>query len=382
MGTLERYMIRLTLGPLGFFVIVLTGVVWLTQSLRIIDIVVNNNQGARVFLEFSVLLLPTVLSIVLQLGALAATIYMLHLLITDSELSAAFAGGFSKIALTRPIAVVGLGVMAVLAIDTLYLMPTSARVMRDRLAEIRGDIAAGLIRDGRFLTPGKGLTVYIREIAPDGQMHGVLVKDASDPSKGAVTYTAKKGILTQSDSEPALILFNGQAQQYDAETGRLSILRFDRLAYDLSALVGEANARHRKPSERYFYDLIDPPAKDKVSKKAYGKLIAEGHEQLSAPLYGLALPMIAAAVMLGAGFSRRGVGGSVAIALAIGALVRVGGMAAKSSLSNSPELWPTLYAIPILAILVSLAYLIRSPAGLRGRSPSLSVSRARPAPGE
>ena len=194
MGTLERYMIRLTLGPLGFFVIVLTGVVWLTQSLRIIDIVVNNNQGARVFLEFSVLLLPTVLSIVLQLGALAATIYMLHRLITDSELSAAFAGGFSKIALTRPI--------AVLAIDTLYLMPTSARVMRDRLAEIRGDIAAGLIRDGRFLTPGKGLTVYIREIAPDGQMHGVLVKDASDPSKGAVTYTAKKAFSLSRIASP------------------------------------------------------------------------------------------------------------------------------------------------------------------------------------
>ena len=64
------------LGPLGFFVLVLTGVVWLTQSLRIIDLVVNNGQGARVFLEFSALLLPVVLSIVLQLGGLAATVYM------------------------------------------------------------------------------------------------------------------------------------------------------------------------------------------------------------------------------------------------------------------------------------------------------------------
>lgn len=366
MGTFERYMIRLTLGPLGFFVLVLTGVVWLTQSLRIIDIVVNNNQSARVFIEFSILLLPTVLSIVIQLGALAATIYMLHRLISDSELTAAFAGGFSKLSLTRPVVVMGIGLTAVLALDTLYLMPTSARLMRDRLAEIRGDIAAGLIRDGRFLTPARGLTVYIREITPDGEMQGVLVQDSSDPARGVVTYTAKKGVLTDSAESPTLVLIDGQAQRLETEGGRLSLLRFDRLAYDLSSFVGEAGVRHRKPSERYFYELIDPPEKADLSRKAYGKLIAEGHEQLSAPLYGLALPLIAAATMLGAGFSRRGVAGSVAIALALGALVRVIGMAVKSGLTSTPELWPLLYAIPISAAVLSLLALARAPAGLTG----------------
>lgn len=382
MGTFERYMIRMTLGPLGFFVLVLTGVVWLTQSLRIIDIVVNNNQGARVFVEFSILLLPTVLSIVMQLGALAATIYMLHRLISDSELAAAFAGGFSKLALARPVAVLGLGLTALLAIDTLYLMPTAARVMRDRLAEIRGDIAAGLIRDGRFLTPTSGLTVYIREITPEGEMRGVLVQDSSDPAKGVVTYTAKKGLMTQSEDAPALVLFDGQAQQMDKEGDRLSMLHFDRLAYDLSSFIGNDANRARKPSERYFYDLINPTDVDRANKRAYGKLIAEGHEQLSAPLYGLALPLIAAATMLGSGFSRRGVGGSVALALLIGAAVRVLGMAAKSSLANSPELWPTLYAIPLLAIAVSLLTLARAPAGLGGARSAAFGRRPRAAPGE
>ena len=62
MRRLDSYIFRQILGPFLFFVLVFTGVIWLTQSLKIIDMVVNNGQSARVFLEFTVLLLPMVLS--------------------------------------------------------------------------------------------------------------------------------------------------------------------------------------------------------------------------------------------------------------------------------------------------------------------------------
>lgn len=376
MGTLERYLLRQTLGPLAFFTLVLTGVVWLTQSLRIIDIVVNNGQGARVFLEFTALLLPTVLSIVLQLSALGATVYMLHRLISDSELAAAFAGGFSKMALARPVIVLGIGLTALLAVDTLYLMPTSARVMRDRLAEVRGDIAAGLIRDGRFLTPANGLTVYIREITPKGEMLGVLVEDSSDAERGVITYTAKKGFLAENADNPALLMFDGQAQQYDPRTKRLSMLRFERLAYDLSSFMQREGQRYRKPSELYFWELINPPDAEKMPKKALGKLLAEGHEQLSAPLYGLALPLVAAAVLLGAGFSRRGATGAIVTAIALGAALRVGGLAIKSALTNALWLWPMLYALPLAAIALSLYALWRSPIPRAARASAAAPAAA------
>ncbi|MEO0718002.1 MAG: LptF/LptG family permease, partial [Pseudomonadota bacterium] len=177
-NTLESYIFRQLLGPFGFFTLVFTGVIWLTQSLRVVDTVVNNGQGARVFLEFTGLLLPLVMSIVLQLAALAATLYAVHRLLSESELVAAFASGVSKLRAVRPIAIFGALVTAALAFNTIYLMPTAAQTMKDRVAEVRGDVAAGLIRDGRFLHPAKGLTVYIREIASDGRMLGIMVQDA------------------------------------------------------------------------------------------------------------------------------------------------------------------------------------------------------------
>ncbi|MEO1329037.1 MAG: LPS export ABC transporter permease LptF [Pseudomonadota bacterium] len=358
MKTLELYILRQMLGPFGFFVLVLTGVVWLTQSLRVIDIVVNNGQSVNVFLEFTALLLPVVLSIVLQLGALAATIYTLHRMLSESELVAAFAGGASKLRASRPIAVFGLGCMAVLAVDTLYLMPTAARIRTDRVAEIRGDVVGGLIRDGRFLNPAKGLTVYIREISARGELFGVMVQDARDQNS-VVTYTAKRGFVTRQQNNPTLVMFDGQAQRLEPGGRRLSLLQFESFAYDLTRFVDDTSDRTRKPSERFFWELVDPDPEEAKSKRAQGKMIAEGHEQLSSPLYALALPLVATATMLSASFSRHGFGGRVALALLFGAGLRVIGLAAKSATTTEPSLWPTMYAPPILGVALAVYVLSR-----------------------
>ena len=47
LGRIDRYIFRQILGPFLFFVLVFTGVIWLTQSLRVIDTVVNNGQSAQ-----------------------------------------------------------------------------------------------------------------------------------------------------------------------------------------------------------------------------------------------------------------------------------------------------------------------------------------------
>ncbi|MFX8672473.1 LptF/LptG family permease, partial [Acinetobacter baumannii] len=41
MSILSRYLIRQMVGPMVFATLALTGVIWLTQSLRVIDRIVN-----------------------------------------------------------------------------------------------------------------------------------------------------------------------------------------------------------------------------------------------------------------------------------------------------------------------------------------------------
>ena len=91
----------------GFFVLVFTGVVWLTQAVRLIDTVVASGQSARVFLEFSALVLPQVFVIVLPLAGIGAALYALNKLYTDSELIVMMGAGLGPVAMLRPVALFG-----------------------------------------------------------------------------------------------------------------------------------------------------------------------------------------------------------------------------------------------------------------------------------
>ena len=248
MRLIDRYFLRQVLAPFVFFTLVLTAVMWLAQSLRVIDLIVNNGQSASILLIFAGPLLPLVLSIVIPLAALGATIFGLNRLLSDSELVVVYSAGQGRLSSLRAVLFFGVGVTVVLAIITVLLAPLGARSMREKTAEVRSDIASALIQDGRFMHPSEGLTVYIREANGPGDMRGVLVHDQRDPDS-AVTFNAQRGALVKTDTGPRLVMFDGLAQRIDPKTDSLSLLQFDKIGYDLSEFVSDPSDRKRKASE-------------------------------------------------------------------------------------------------------------------------------------
>ncbi len=353
-GLAPRYLLRELLAPFGFFVLVLTGVIWLTQSLRVVDTVVNSGQGAGVFLQFSVLLLPTALGVVLPLAGFAATLYAVNRLFAESEIVAMVAAGMSGLALARPVALFGVTIAAASAALSLYVAPLAQGEMRDRVHALRADIANALIFEGRFLHPAAGLTIYVRERAGAGEMRGVFVHDQRDPA-GEVTYTASRAALSQTAEGPRLVMIDGAAQRRGGERGEVSVLRFESLVFDLSQFMSDTADRGRKASEHSLRELL---ARGTTSL-ALGRRLAEAHERLSAPLYGLALPLVALAAILGPGFTRRGYGQRVIAAVAIGVALRGAGLAFKAMTVSQAALWPLLYAPPLIGVALSLWALSR-----------------------
>ena len=347
MRRLDSYIFRQIVGPFFFFVVVFTGVIWLTQSLRIIDMVVNNGQSAGVFLEFTALLLPMVLSIVLPVSLFAAVLYAINRLYTDSEIVVMLAAGLSGTALLRAVSVFSVLVMIAVYALTLYLMPTAQRDMRERLIQIRGDVAMAFVREGAFLNPVHGVTVYLRETGRSGEMFGVFVQDEREPDQ-IVTYTAQHALLLRDDQGTRLVMFDGIAQVAQTpSTDRLSILRFDQLAYDLTPFDSPAAGRARKPSEMYLPQLLSTDA-EQAAPRSVAEFRAEAHEALSAPLYVLALPLLAVAFVISAGFRRQGFAGRIVMAAIVALALRLTGLAVKSAVTSTQELWPLLYVPPLL----------------------------------
>ena len=366
MRRLDRYIFRQILGPFLFFVLVFTGVIWLGQSLRIIDTVVNHGQSAGVFLEFTLLLLPTVLSVVLPLAAFAATLYAMNRLSGDSEIVVMFASGLSSLALVRPVLVFSSLVMVVVFALTLYAMPTAQHELKSRIREVKGDIAAAFLREGAFLSPVRGVTVYLRGMGRPGEMLGVFVHDERAADE-RTTYPAERPVLLSAADGTRTVVVGGVAPIADAHgADSISILRFEQLAYDLTQFTARATGRRRKPSEMYLPELLTIEQSETGGRRL-GKYRAEAHEALGGPLYVLTLPLIAVAFVIGGGFRRQGFVGRIIAATGAAVGLRILGLAMKAAASSQLALWPAMYAPPVLGMAAALWLLAGWPLPWRRR---------------
>src|SRR5918911_777970 len=93
MRRLTRYVFRQTIGVTLFVTAVLTAAIWLAQSLRLIDLIVNRGLSLELFLYLAVLILPRFLDIVLPIGVFIAILFTFNKLIAESEIVVMRAAG-------------------------------------------------------------------------------------------------------------------------------------------------------------------------------------------------------------------------------------------------------------------------------------------------
>jgi len=351
---LSTYVLGQMIGPTLLFAFLLTAVIWLTQSLRLLDLVINRGQSAPTFVYLTILILPSLLVIILPIAFFAGTLFALNKLNSDSELVVMSAAGFSRAQITLPVLLAAAIVIALTYLCGLYLMPAGQRAMKDKVVDIRADIGAALLNEGEFNTPASGLTVFIRELNSDGTIRGVMVHDNRN-KKSPVTYLAVRGQLAQTPAGARLIMFDGTVEQSSHSGGQLTVLNFQRDVFDLDQFAGPARATDRATSERYLSELFSPDPK--LMPKLRNAYIAEGHNRLSQPLYCIAFALIALAAVLRGRRAR----GANALRLALAALgaavVRIAGYGVQGLAVGSPSLVFLFYLIPLLGAAVALAVL-------------------------
>ena len=350
MTHLFGYIFRQTLWPSLFFLLLLAGIVWLSQGLRMLDMVINRGQTAFTFLELTLYVLPNLLTFVLPIAVFCAVLYTLNRLYTDSEIVVMWAAGLSRWAIAAPVITLAFLVTLVGYLLNLYLMPLGYRAMKDRVYEIRADIATGLFREGAFTHPIRGLTVYVREVSSSGELKGIFVQDSRDP-EAIATHMAEGGRLVRTLRGPMLIMRSGSSIRYAEEAGGeplfIEFAEHQFLPEEFSRTTGQIA---RDYTERYLTELLFPDESIAWEKRNRGRLISEGHMRLATPLYNLVLPMIALVALLCGDFSRRGFALRISIAVGIAVAVRLLGVAAHSAVQDNLALAFLHYLVPVGAI--------------------------------
>jgi lipopolysaccharide export system permease protein len=273
---LDRYILRQLIAAFAFFVLIFTGVVWLTQAVRLIDTVVASGQSARVFLEFSALVLPQVFVIVLPLSGMGGALYALNRLYTDSELIVMMGAGLGPTAMLRPVAIFGALIAIAMAIVLNLLIPRSGAILADRTREIRSDLANALIVERQFLHPAEGLTLFITDTSREGEMAGIFLNDQRDLER-VVTYSAQRAMLLREGMEARLVMLEGVALSV-GRNDQLTAVRFDQFVFDLSELIADEGQRVPRPSEFGVARLLDPTPEMLASNRyTVADFVSEAH---------------------------------------------------------------------------------------------------------
>ena len=357
---MRRYQLYLTRQLLGPFVLVafgLTAVIWLSQSLRFTDLIVNKGLSIGTFLYLGVLLMPSFLGVILPIALFCSLIFVFHRLILDSEMISLRAAGLGPWGIAAPVlALAALVTVFVYAIN-LYFTPASYREFKDRQFVIRGDYSTLLLQEGVFTPLGGSHTVYVRARGEGGVLLGILVHDETDPER-PVTMMAEQGELVPSAEGPRFVLHNGNRQQIDRERGQLSLLYFDRYALDLGQLAEKPGARWREPRERFVHELLSPSSSED-DQRNLGKFRAELHQRVVSPLYSFALVLIGLAALLIGEHNRRGQWRRILIAIGAAFAFEAVGLALTSLVAKNAALVTLLYVNVAFAIMLPIITLSR-----------------------
>ena len=363
MTRLDRYIFRQLVFALLGVTFGLAILVWLTQSLRFIELVLDRGLSFLVFIELTGLLLPSFLAVILPITTFLVALFVYMRLSTDRELVVMRAAGLSHWRIAGP--AIGLALLSVATCYALNLVvvPRTQAAFRTWQFEIRNELAAILVQEGVFSSIGDDLTVYARLRERDGTLRGILIHDAREPG-APVTILAEAGRITPGPTGPRVTLENGERQQVERvppppgapagtpQSTRLSVLSFSENSVDLARTSRGEENRFRNAQERTLGELLNPDPAENVPDRDLRRFRAEANNRLANPLNALSFALVAMATALTGGFRRHGGGFRLFAGISLVVALLAAGLMTSNVAARQNALIPLIWlnaALPGLA---------------------------------
>lgn len=345
MGSIDSYIFRQTLAAFILVLVTLTGVIWITQALRGIDVMTSQGQTVLVFVGLTALAIPYLVLVIAPIALVIAVAYVLNKLSTDSEIIVMNAAGMRPWRLFRPFLYVTMLVSAMVLVTSAYVAPDGLRRLKAWQREITADVLSNVLQTGKFVEIERNLTLRVRERQPGGLLVGIFIDDRRNP-KERVTIIAERGTVLKNDRGSFLVLDDGSLQRFEAGRRDPAFVAFDRNAFDMTRIGGTpaANVSY-SIRERYLWDLMDPDPNDPMFKQFPGQFRAEMHERLTSPLYPFAFMALTFAFLGAPRTTRQSRALSITSAIASLSALRLIGFACTVLAATSVFAAPFQYAL-------------------------------------
>jgi len=338
--------------------IVVMGIIWLFQTIRILELVVNRGAAVSDFLIMSVASMPLWLMIAIPISGFIAVNWVFSRILADRELMVMQSIGLSPLQLAKAPIALGVLLTTFLALNTIYILPTSFGVYKDLQFKLRNSIPIILLRDGVFIEVVDDMTMFIGSRDNDDIMRDIFIHDARIADR-IITMTAQSGEFIGREGSPTLILQNGERSERNAEGQSGAVLLFESHSVTITRNSSQQTERAIiDNNEDSITNLLSADAAH--SPKHYLQRHAEGHYRIASPWLGLGLALLSAAIILRGQIRRDLWTRRANLNISACVLVIIAVVISRGWITNNANLWPLIH-LSVLAPIIIALWLLRQP---------------------
>jgi len=216
-----------------FFLVLFTFsiIVWAVQAVNYLDLIVEDGHAVSLYLNYSLLNIPKILTKFIPLSFLLALILTILKFDSENELIILWTSGLNKIKIINFFLKIALIVTLIQLFLAAFINPNVLNYSRSLIRDSDLDLISSSIKTNEFNDALEGLTMYVEE-KNEGIMKNIFIRDDShklstienQEKTASLTIFAKKGRLND-ETKNSLILENG-AMHSENQSGEIQIIKF------------------------------------------------------------------------------------------------------------------------------------------------------------
>jgi len=299
-------------------------------------------------IKFIALSIPPLLIYIAPLATLCTILYVYYILSIDSELVVLEATGLSRIALSKPAILFGIGITSICFILIMVIVPLSKRDLNSYTALLKDSSRiTSILEEQAFNKISKNITLYMDSKDKDGLLHGVAIYQQTEPGSQVVILAKKAELLTK-EEDFSFKLYDGSRQTI--ADGSLQVLYFKTLSFNIpKSTILPPKRKNLNIEELTIIDLITYKA---TNQSSLNEKISTLNEMISWPIISLVLAYIAVCSIFSSNFERKWNMNKIINAVIFSSTYIAIIIFMNIKAKNNLMLIPVLYILPILYIII------------------------------
>ena len=241
---------------LTFFTISLIStsvIIWVFQAVNYLDIIIDDGRGYDVYLSYSLLSFPKILSKILPFAFFFSFSYVVAKYELNNQLLIYWNFGINKINFINFFFIFAIFLFFFQIIFTTIIVPKSQELARSIIRSSSYNFVDNFIKVKKFNADVNDLTIYTESKDQDGNYNNIYIKKNIGKNNFQLTI-AKKGIFRNKNDLPILELYDGENS--NLINGKITKFSFSKSELNLSSYSNNT-ILVKKTQEHKTLELIE-----------------------------------------------------------------------------------------------------------------------------